>query len=84
MEPQHMIVELFLKGPFLVHHIGTKWVFSTFSLLASPPFPPGSSDRMQITTFNNFRAIPDNIIFQHLVILIPILSEKTMLPCNLL
>ena len=28
LEPQHMIVELPLQGPFLVQQVGSKWVVS--------------------------------------------------------
>ena len=46
LEPQQMIVELLLERPFLVHHVGTKWVITSFLFLASVPFPPRFSGRM--------------------------------------
>ena len=37
LEPQHVIVELILQCPFLVHQVGTKWVDASFLALASVP-----------------------------------------------
>ena len=39
LEPQNVIVELLLKCPFLVQHVGSKWDSTTFPVLASVPFP---------------------------------------------
>ena len=83
LEPQEVIVELLFKCPFLVHHEGTKWVFTTFLLFASMPtciqFLRHLEIRSpQIGTFSNSRAPRKNLLFCNLLPFIPILAGKFM------
>ena len=79
IESQHMIVELLLHGPFLVHHIRRKWVYTTFSFLASVPFLSSILCelvfiiRKKGTSFKNSRTLPNYQISTQRLVVIPIL-----------
>ena len=77
LEPQQMIVELLLQPPFLIQHEGgERLIVRSYGLLASVESPIYKSFFVHIGSVNHSRSIPNNPIFDHVIIFAIILSGE--------